>query len=68
MSCYGKSLLEEEDLFHLAGKSNIAGLSETETNQGKEQPVHKVELVESCRAASSETNSFDKKRLRQFSE
>ena len=64
----GKDLLVEKALFHLAGERNLAGLSETEINQGKEQPVHKVELVESCRAASSETNSFDKKQPRQFRE
>lgn len=42
----GKDLLVEKVLFHLAGERNLAGLSETEINQGKEQPVHKVELVE----------------------
>lgn len=63
-----KDLLEEEVLFHLFREGKITGLSETETNQGKDQPLHKVELVESCHAASSETNSCDKKRPRQFSE
>ena len=63
-----KDLLDEEVLFHLIREKNITGLSETETNRGKDKPLHKAELVESCRAASSETNSCDKKRLRQFSE
>lgn len=63
----GKDLLGEEVLFHLIRERSITGLSETETNQGKDQPLHKAELVESCHAASSEANSFDK-RPRQFSE
>jgi len=64
----GKDLLGEEFLFHWIRERSITGLSETETKQGKDQPLHKVELVQSCHAASSEPNSFDKKRPRQFSE
>ena len=63
-----KDLLGEEVLFPLIRERNITGLSETETNWGKDQPLQKVELVESCHAAGSETNSCDKKRPRQFSE
>lgn len=63
-----KSLLWKEVLFHLVKEKSIAGLSETEANQRKDLSLHKVEPMKSCHTASSETNSFDKKRPRQFSE
>lgn len=63
-----KDLPGEEILFHFIRERRITSLFETEINQEKDQPLHKVELGESCPAASSETNSFNKKRPRQFSE
>lgn len=50
-------------LFHLIREKSI-----TEIKPEKNQTLHKAEFAEFHCASISETNSFDKKRPRQFSE